>query len=365
MQTTRHNLTFMITALLILVGALVCNVLVDPFAIHPSWSLDGMDEFRKRRSAIHRGDRVVRGGFDVHLVGTSRVANGIPIDHPIFSGRRAVNLGLRGLNRDELEMVTQLSCSVPTTRQLYLFLDFFSFDQRLQAHAMTQRSRFSRHYNAVDYHVDKWLSEATLRDSWEVILRSRQDKQRIAATADVKHIAVRSLRNYDRVYSKLRLAAPAPILREILANAAANDIEVQIVFLPVHVALLDVLRRAGLWETLENWKRDIVVAAEGRAKVWDFFDYSSRTTIRFDTVGGLQDLARGFIDLAHIRPELGMVVLDTIGGLTPSDGGANDFGRQVSAATVEEHLLRIRNDAETFEAEEQVFLEYVRQLGPS
>ena len=121
---------------------------------------------------------------------------------------------------------------------------------------------------------------------------------------------------------------------------------------------------AGLWDTFEEWKRQLVAANEAVAiryskvpfALYDFSGYNAWSSEPLPVEEGTEAQMKYYWESSHYTRELGNVVLDRVfSGTERGDG----FGRKLSSESVEGVLQSIREErnwyAQTFPSEVEAF----------
>jgi hypothetical protein len=133
-------------------------------------------------------------------------------------------------------------------------------------------------------------------------------------------------------------------LRELIALSAQRGIRLDIVINPIHARHSYVYAAAGLWPAYEQWKRDLVAAAEsvhGAATLWDFSGVSACTSEPMPAQGDAATKMRWYRESGHFRPRLGNLVLDTVYGAGGTDA-CPGLGIRLESATLDATLSRQR-----------------------
>jgi hypothetical protein len=112
-------------------------------------------------------------------------------------------------------------------------------------------------------------------------------------------------------------------------RAAKENIQLTLAINPVHALDLELLRTAGGWERLEDWKRQVVKliaeeSLEDRVAFWDFTDYSQPTTEEVPLSGDTTTRMKLYFENSHYTPAMGALMLDRM-----FRGATNDFGVRI------------------------------------
>lgn len=361
------------------------NIVVDPFG---AFGFVKLRAFEGRREAI--GTRTGKAELLRHhphhtvLLGSSRAEVGFDPALPAWgvseSGAGTVNLGLGGTNMAELFGVYRFAARQPGVRRVVLFLDFLMFTEgRTYSHDFT-RSRLNPLTERPNYHMSnlfsRFATEQTLgtlglaasgRKSKYTELGFRAGHDPLGAEGSHRTLFRNTIRNaltnpevYGRfVYSPRRVE----MVGEILRDAHARGIEVVVVVPPIHALELETVRAAGLWETFEAWKRDLVKQADASryrqplgsrasgdaephaVQVWDFADYTEYAMEPVPPEGSRARM-RWFWEASHFTRELGERVVSRMADASAAhpDGArplAGPFGVKLTSETIEAHLREV------------------------
>ncbi len=371
-----------------------CNVLVDPYQMSGSTWLN-------RWSAIKPffGDNHVLGKpFVVRhrqpqalIFGTSRENHGIDPNHsgwPVAS-QRAYNFAMDAANMADIERLFEHASHVTQLKEVVIALDFLNmfdgsvpgaenFDTSLLV--SDQHSALAASFNAARYFV----SWPMLRDSLRTVLHQdpalidfESSGRRTARVFEgaAKRFGQHHMFEYSEIkYLRARLPLPparrylprdadGPTLRHlarILDRAADAGIGVRLYITPVHARQLEVYRTLGLWETLEQWKQDVLLTARGAGmrsthqefQVWDFADYSTLTTESVPGEADPQVRMQWYWESSHYRKPLGDRVLDRIFAV-PGSGVPDDFGALLNGLPqhdLQRYLEAVRERGATYRA---------------
>jgi hypothetical protein len=113
-------------------------------------------------------------------------------------------------------------------------------------------------------------------------------------------------------------------------DARAAGLEVTLFLPPLSRCELDAISQTGTWDTLQRWKRELLVAGP----YWDFSGY-----------GKLDRVDAYFLDVPHFKPTVGQVMLRQLLGTDCRQCGESariihEAGEWVTTATVEAYLAR-------------------------
>lgn len=323
MDYTRR-LRMMLTALAALTGAaLLFNFLINPFG---TWRHHLVNGIYYRVRAGH--ERVIAPYLlratqpDTVMFGTSRVLMGIPIEQGIKDG--ILNAGMAAARPEEIARGVALALENPHLKRIIWGADFFTFDQRFKPNPDTT-ARLSGSLRLLV--LDNLLSAEALDSSYHLLDRALSGRRRLDPRvlqpipwpadficARFAHYPARGLSAYGERGALQQVTADMPLYKgSICCDAAmaqfARTIDQirnahvdPIVFIPpLSEYELEAIRQSGLWPRFAQWKRDLA----GIVSYWDFSGYNQ--VARTDTM---------FMDILHVKPEVGMTILNRLLGKT-------------------------------------------------
>jgi len=336
------------------------NALVDPNRMFQPLGLEVFDEQRLMLSRTGRGELLHGSDAEVVLIGSSRIIKGIDSAHPGFGGREVVNAGLKSGSIYEMSQALRLALSNGELEELILFVDFYAFNETLLTVGDFQSSRLNPEFNPVDYYLEKLFGMRSVYESYYVVKRARNSRRPKGPRNPGPGPRHRAYENVigqffssPDLYGNYRYGlSRVDLFRDMVALALAAGVETTVVITPVHAALLETIQLAGLWETYETWKRDVLNAVDvahrwvpgsPRPVFWDFTNYNEFTTeaIPPQSTGDCDQL--WFSDPSHMRAALGNRVLDRVYGIeSPSGSDGESYGEVLELASLDRHLARIR-----------------------
>ena len=358
----------MVLALVLVVGVVSFNVLVDPYGIWQVYQKVGFNQYHTHRENFERVGKpvdVMRLKPRVIFVGSSRVKFGLdPEYYSELTGESHVyNSGVNGANiyvvRRLLEHAV-LNC--PDLKEVVLGLDFMMFNEKWPNQQGFDDAQLSKTHISKSNYLLTTFSVDALKASIDCISLNRQERR----TYDVRkdngmgtdeqafyyhrwglatslRDFTRSARDYSNdpgLYKDYRLSESYfDNLRKIVALCRERNIQLHVYISPIHALQSEGILVADSWDEYEKWKREV-------AKVvayYDFSDYTEITTEMFSTE------RKYFWDTAHFKPYVGNMIIDRLfGGKTEIP---NDFGVLVTAQNVEEHLKKVRVNRDRWRAE--------------
>ena len=319
-----RRLRMMLAVLAALTGAaLLFNFLVNPFG---TWRHRLVNGIYYRVRAGH--ERVITPYLlrstepSTVMFGTSRVLMGIPIEQGIKDG--ILNAGMAAARPEEIARGVALALKNPHLKRVIWGADFFTFDQRFKPNPDTT-ARLNGSLRLLV--LDNLLSAEALDSSYHLLDRALSGRRRldprvlepIPWPADFicerfAHYPARGLSAYGERGALQQVVADVPLYKGSICCGAAmaqfaraideiRSAHVEpIVFVPpVSQYELEAIRQNGLWPRFQQWKRDLA----GIVSYWDFSGYNQ--IARTDTM---------FMDILHVKPEVGMTILNRLLGKT-------------------------------------------------
>jgi len=350
----------------------------------------------ERKPTAFTHDRFLKSGLaarstaDCLLAGNSRIGEGIPHDHTLFSGcRQVLDISLAGPNMTETRSSVAMAVQSHPAAMLVANLDFFSFNALRTSTRGGSDSSFgadplSRAKTAVAATIS---ADATLDSLTTLGRQSRNAFYDRTGTVNQGYLAeasmarptratfLRGLRGYifhmlpaPAHDFKVRTAESAPLeeLRRFFHERQKSSGETMLFISAPHAWQLELIDALGLWTQWEEWKRSVArineeVAQElGREPLtlWDFSGYNTYTTeiVPPDLV------ATGplvyFWDTSHFRHSLGARILDRLSGSKDSPG----FGNRLTTARVEQLLSDTRKERDLWRGDRAQDVQDVRAV---
>lgn len=134
-------------------------------------------------------------------------------------------------------------------------------------------------------------------------------------------------------------------LRKIITTARAHDIELTLIVYPYHAWMMNLIRKHGIWDASEAWRRALVrVVAETappmRIRVIDFSGYNAVTQQHVPTPGDVRTDVHWYWEPGHFRSALGDRMIARLYG-----DGDRSFGRDLTPLTIDAVISSIRDEA--------------------
>ncbi len=253
------------------------------------------------------------------LVGSSRVAWGIPIDEGYRDG--ILNAGVRNASIPQMSRIIDLALRGKGLKRIIWFVDFFAFsshhivhdphfDKRMEGSfvAKIEETLFSLNTfgDSFDTLKRKLIGRARLRHSRTVTIPWPMyyicSRLNTKASSDLSTVpdfvlAQQLTRGW---YSAYELSPDLiRLFSRTVQKARARGVEVILVVPPMTQYELELIRQSGQWRTFEEFKR--ILATNG--SFWDFAAYNS--IAQTDTL---------FRDTTHMKPATGHMVLRIVLG---------------------------------------------------
>lgn len=378
----RHYfIIFSIAAVLTGLSLAGFNWLVDPYWIFGAPKIAGFNAYKTRLDPNERIFKIVnlaRQQPTVVLLGTSRTDVGLSPLHPVFAGKKTLNLAMSAQPYSETRALLDL-LDQKKTRQAIIGMDFFVANDLL----IPPRNIVSENYSS-NRRLELLISISTLRDSIMTLIPvnqltayglneytdAGQRGYNIKAPAKGNHGTFIS---NERGYL-LDMYTPPPNCtfefdtlhhgqsqmdhaRAMLERAYRENIDLRLFISPSHARQWETLAAAGLWDKWEEWKRRLTKMNEDEAEkakrpafpIWDFSGYNSISTETLPTLDDATNLMRNYFDSSHYTPTVGNLVLDRIFSYhTQERNLPDDFGVLITSANLNTHLARIRAEREQY-----------------
>ena len=364
----RYLLAMLAGAFGIAIALAALTWFVDPLAIHGSPRIEGFNALKpalKGRARIFKTVNAVQGRWPCLIVGTSRAETGLDARHEYFRATPCFNAALGGQPYEESLRLVQAAAAKGGLRRVVALLDFGVANAHYEPPADFVADNYRPWRPAALAFNLEMVGQALmtpLRQD-EVALRDDQalwlaDGQFVYPPPSKGHRALALAseagyfeKNYFRgpgLEFSLETAASHPLrhVRDLVAFAHANGIELVIVIAPAHARQWETIADAGLWDEWEEWKRRLVSINEEEAAkarkpsfaLWDFADYGDIASEPFPQAGDTRSRMRWYFESSHFTPAAGDLLLDRIAGKEPSG-----FGVRLEPPMLEPHLSAIRD----------------------
>jgi hypothetical protein len=397
--------------LLALFVAMLCtalagfNALIDPYGYFDPPKISGVNELPlgfNHRPLLAKSLAVSERRPATIILGNSRAEAAYDPQHPAITLQPAYNLAIGGAGLSMLRRYFLEALAAGGLRQVILALDLTLFDPAANAadpsldavlltDATGKPAGDAREWRRLAFIL---LSGTTSSDSWwsythqrkPVAIYSRSglreeayDLAQVAREGGPRQASLRveasflagTLRDVESASFRASYGATLAALQEIVDLSAQRGIQLKLIINPIHARQNYALDAAGLWPLYENWKRDLVSAAQNSPRpelvsLWDFSSVSSCTAENLPTDANAASTMRWYRESSHFRRVLGNRVLDRVYG-RPDDGACAGLGRRLEPATLaaalESQRGALRQWVETHAADTTEIQNLAKQFG--
>ena len=364
-----HNLrkyfwTVGLTALVVLIVTGTLNYLVDPYLIH-QWDtrhVQRMSPAQQKITPWGKTYAVYRYRPEVVYLGSSRTEIGLPPDAPIFAGKRVFNLAIIGASFGDAVSVLRHTTVFHQPETLIWGLDYGD-----QFKVKSNNSDLKPGLLAQGPSYPIWRGILNIRRSLSLDMTgetlklvsgfSEQKCQSLLATYGHKsalcleHI-MRNEGGTAKAFAKVMqknkplgnppdVQAAIQLFDQVTDDYCRRGTKLRFYFQPVH-ALAEISYWAGKREDLDNWKRSLVTVVASRRqqgcdiRLVDFSGFNRITTEAIPQATGKENM-QYYWEHSHYRSEVGQMILARLFA-KDQPGAADDFGVELTADNIEEHL---------------------------
>lgn len=326
MNSTRRLWMMLLALAALTFAAVTFNFVVNPFG---AWRhhLVGNIYYRLRGGGPERvmtPYRLRTAHPDTLLLGTSRMLFGMPIEQGYRDG--FLNAGLSGGRLPEIEREVHLALKNPRLKRIIWAVDFFTFDQRLGCNPDTC-ARLDGNLRLLI--LDNLLSSEAMDAGFNLLKRAILGRKSLDHKAldpipwSQDFICKRfhtqagiGLVNVGENGALHQILSEAPVyegsiccdeglalFRSAVAEIKRAGVQLMLFLPPMTQFELEEIRQSGLWPRFQQFKRDLTVSSP-------YLDFT-----------GYNELARTdnmFLDVVHMKPEVGMTILRRLLGM-PDD----------------------------------------------
>jgi len=390
------------------------NLLVDPYGLHGSPIITGVNEDKPNaaeRVRVVKPYQVRRLAPRTLIVGNSRPEMGIDPAHECWAAqqRPVYSLTLPGASLYEQYRATQHALAGGSVREIFLAVDFLDFlyppDMRLEEKVWRrQKSASSRRLavlvdgnpnpayrlGAVVEQVQALFSLDTLWDSLATVaLQGRYDEGHhtplgfntagdylpIIATEGQSALFLHKERDLGRrlcTSSRILYTGPgawSPALEvysQFVRYAPAHGAKLTVFINPYHVEYLELIRLAGLWPEFQEWIAEIVARSrdpQALLALWSFNEVNVATAAEAPINRG--EVLEWFWEPAHYRAEYGVRLLPRLLGREcpiPADGPTP--GVRLGVDTWREHVDDLKHQVDAHLLTHPALVQKLRELLP-
>lgn len=356
------------------------NAYIDPrgFFLRSSEAVGRYFEFPSR---AEKSIRLHNEQYDVLVLGSSRVEVGIDPLSKSFANQSVYNLGLSATNMYELHKVIDYAIKHQSPEIMIMGLDFLMFTSQRELHKDFNGSLFSPEVSYSQLAAQYLSDFSVLKESLLTVYYRYQghttkvvNARGYLDKADT-HVIHREL--FDQIltqnflvrhdtyagyqHSKQREQLFADSIEKILVHG----VELKIFISPIHARQEEALVVTGLYETYENWKKEIVniIAEQQRRhnKKIHFCDYSGYTSITTEDVpSDSATKMQWYWESSHYKKALGDLIIDDLlstNKVSPLVGNC-----QLNSENIAAHLENIRARQQAYGRSHEFEVSEVRRL---
>lgn len=342
------------------------NMLIDPAGAFPDLHLRSLEPFRPRAdNRLAKAELARRPGWDIVLLGSSRVLSGLPADHPMFRTNRTVNLALPAAVLPELQAAlrTVLENNGRPPHMVILGVDYHMLADGVDHLMEFTETRFNPDLEQLDYYAKRLIGLKTTEDSIEVLKNNFRHRALVKQDQDgfMNHRVSDDFSHRQVFDLNMRAFAPGlrampgsstnrlNVLREIVRDCRERNIEVKLILMPSHALEFELLQACGKGESFESFKRTLVKfladeGLEGKVPLLDATGYAGPLAEEIPPTETRGLTMKYFVENSHATPALGELVLNKLVGA----GGTNQFGVFLTTTNLEAHLQQERADREAY-----------------
>ncbi len=370
----RYNCLFFSSGILLIIILISLCYYTDPYSVYGrvyiknGQAVNGHEFASQLR--MSKVAAVTKQRPDVLFMGSSRVALGFSAQsaQAYFPQQRIYNLGLLGITSYELLRYFQHANSVSSLKHVIIGLDFLQFNAN-----QAPRPDFVEQRLAVN--AQNKINTSTYRGDYlptlfslNAVVAAIKEISGLAKPNDlyftngfrveplngggVNYFIINETSYINGVYSNFAFRNSQmdtfACFKQLLELAYKNKIQLHLFIPPAHARQWEAIYGAGLWQTWEEWKRQLVALNESAAQQYhtqpfellDFSGYSRYSTESVPREAG--KTMRWYADSAHFLPEIGELILQRL--FNPQAKTESNFGVALTSATVEQNLTTIRAD---------------------
>lgn len=359
----KYALRLLAGVVIVLSVSFFLNTWVNPLWVSPSpWSDNEFADYKP----IHKHPRTgkaglaMRGGWDAAIVGSSRLDIALDPQHPLWEGRKVVNLSLRGGNLCEFAPMVELAIEHNDLELLILGVDHYDLTSQVQIANMaafaqsplsdkdTQLEQNIRNHiggstlemsiKAINYRARGRLASYDQFGQWSHSLDGRPFRS-IYLTDSLPQAILWTQRRREHPQ-----AAPAKItaLDSIIEACRSRDIPMVILIPPNHACYIATFYIADAIDPSFDATRHIITERIRRSDrihpdaepipVWDFHDFHPWNSEQLPPAGSTEKMQR-WIDGTHATPEIGAFMLNCAlnGRALIPPGTATAYGTELTS----------------------------------
>ena len=369
----RFNLPFIALTLPSLLGVALFNLAIDPYGLFNSPQIAGVNSLKTKQFShvrLFKTIDVIRVKPKTLLLGSSRTDLGLNPEHPKLNSQQpAYNLGLVGPNMYEVKRYFEHTLkNQPELETVILGIDLFMFNEYKKNAVDFSENRLEKENLTIKELLNTTLSTSAIQASTATIKSNlNSDAYYLYKSNGLRYVyhnqphrsprkqfqgSISGLLNSAEYYQKYKLSqAFLNDFKELVSICQQRNIELKVFISPAHASQWESLYMAGLWQSFEEWKREIVQVTP----IWDFSGYNTITTDSID-----KNMIN-YWDSSHYRQEVGDLILDR---LLDSNNQAipHDFGFLITQNNIEFHLARILAERDIWIKNNPDMIDFIAQL---
>ena len=357
-----------LSAILVLTTIVAANYIVDPYLIH-QWDTKLIHRLSPAQQKIMPWGKtyaVYRYHPEVVFLGSSRTEIGLPTDSELFAGKRLFNLAISGASLGDAVKMLQHTSIFHKPEIVVWGLDY-----GWQFRDKSGNTDFNDSLVATGpwypllrtlQNLRRSTSMAMTGDSLKILSGQAEQKcQSLLATYGQKSAQCLeyiiqdeggTAKAFAEVLKKREPQAtpedvPATIelLNRVVDDYCQSGTVFRFYIQPVH-ALAELSYWATHWDELDNWKRALVKMADDHRKkgcdirLMDFSGFNSITSEEIPQTTILKNMEY-YWEQSHYRSEVGQLILEKL--FSNDKHQADDFGIELTGASIEQHLIDFHN----------------------
>ena len=381
MSAKKYLFTAVFTLLLLLLGTITINLLVDPLNVYRLTDIEGVNHFKPKLGSYSRLAKPLqleRDDYQRAAFGSSRTEIGIPVYGTAWdlAGDKGINAAVSGADIVAVDALFRHALLKTDLKDAVIGVDFFMFNGEGQApysypQVLANPEQDSELTRKLKGYQLTLFSPGITEASIYTLRKQKPSYYKYLATGQMnneREINKALEDGYERVFTKFEdgfmrstwtpcnnnlysyeteTGNTLTIFKNLLIEASKNDVNVSLYVAPLHVRLLVAMEATGLWPAYEQWKRDLVAIVDAvkddypnaQINLWDFSGYN-----QYSNEALPNDPERAmvwYIDSSHFSEALGQKMLDAMYGA--QKGQISGFGSRLSVDNIDEHLINVRS----------------------
>lgn len=356
----KWSISVVILCLVLIISIVTLNYVVNPYNVFNSPTFKGFNEQKiDSKEYLLKTKVITNKKPDTIFLGSSRTRLGLdPSYYQNIVGEEAYNLGLSSATMYiQLKYLEYAFKNNSSLKRVIIGLDFEAFNQYgTNPSSFTEKRLLANHWNKDDL-ISNLFTKQALNDSIHVIQENMKQISILTQDSfleDGSHNEQVLLDNHqkllneghNRFYEHLQeylvneqLLAKYKLsnknidyFKQLVNLCKENEFELIVFIQPSHALQWTGIEQLGLWNQLEQWKKEIVQIVP----VWDFSGYNSITTTSTENFNT-------YSDQSHYRKKVGNLILQRILQIE-AENTPTDFGVYLTDTNIQSHLGTIRAD---------------------